>query len=122
MAQAMAAAAAHTMPPFSLPPLPRIRPPAIPKGTPGPNTLPMPAEVQKGAVWADGKWRVPKSNAAQHRKEVISQQLEKALQHEVHGMHIYAYRHIRTNQVVYSLKKNMDVSDINSCFDHQQLT
>lgn len=112
MAQAMAAAAAHSMPPFPLPALPRIRPPPIPKGTPGLNTIPMPDEPRphENSVWADGKWVGPQYNAAKHRQKVISRQLEKALRHEVHGMNIYAYRHRTTQQVVYSLTKNMDVS------------
>lgn len=109
----MAAAAAHSMPPFPLPALPRVRPPPIPKGTPGPNTLPMPSQPSsKNLVWADGKWNSPRSSAAKHKKAVVARQLEKALRHETLGMNIYAYRHIRTNQVVYSLTKNMEVCSI----------
>jgi len=104
----MAAAAAHSMPPFPLPAVPRVRPPPIPKGTPGPNTLPMPA-VPGAGVWADGRWRHPRSRSVIQKQQIISRQLEKALRHETHGMDIYAYRHITTNQVVYSLTKNMNV-------------
>lgn len=110
MAQAMAAAAAHSMPPFPLPALPRIRPPPIPKGTPGPNTIPQPRhDIPKDKVWADGQWVKPQSKSAKHKRAVVSRQLEKALRHEVLGMNIYAYRQTRTNQVVYSLTKHMEV-------------
>lgn len=109
----MAAAAAHSIPPFPLPAIPRVRPPPIPKGTPGPNTLTQPGPPpKKNLVWADGRWASPHSRSALHKKEVVSKQLEKALQHEVHGMNIYAYKHIRTHQVVYSLTKNMDNTKI----------
>lgn len=60
-------------------------------------------------VWVDGRWAHPESNSAKTKREVVSRQLEKALRHEVHGMNIYAYRNTTTNQVVYSLTKNMDV-------------
>lgn len=108
----MAAAAAHSMPPFPLPAVPRVRPPPIPKGTPGPNTLPMPSTPKAGdrRVWADGKWVNPRSRSGLQKQEIVSRQLEKALRHETHGMNIYAYRHVTTNQVVYSLTKNMNVS------------
>lgn len=113
MASTMAMAAAHSMPPFPLPAVPRIRPPPIPKGTPGPNTRPQPGPPgQSGQVWADGRWANPNSRSALHKQEVVSKQLEKALQHEVHGTNIYAYRHMRTHQVVYSLTKNMDNTKI----------
>lgn len=71
--------------------------------------MPTGAPPIKDSVWADGKWVLPHHNAAKHRSKVISKQLEKAMRHEVHGMNIYAYKHIQTNQVVYSLTKNMDV-------------
>ena len=97
--------------PFRLPRVPRVRPPPIPKGTPGPNTLPVPAgRIPRGLTWADGKWRRPNSRSALHKSQVVSRQLEKALQHEVHGMNIFAYKHFNTGSVVYSLTNHMDVS------------
>lgn len=113
MAQAMVAAAAHTIPPFPLPALPRIRPPATPKGTPGPNATPLPLNLPPtNQIWADGKLQSPSSPSAKHRSAIVSKQLEKALKHEVLGMNIYAYKHVRTGQVVYSLTNNMDNNKI----------
>lgn len=108
----LASAAVHAHPPFPLPAIPRVRPPPIPKGTPGPNTIPIPTgRTPKQKIWADGKWSERASNSAKHRSEVVSRQLEKALKHDVHGMNIYAYKNFKTQQVVYSLTKNMDVSN-----------
>lgn len=113
MAQVMVASAAHSMPPFPLPALPRVRPPAIPKGTPGPNTIPAPQDLPlTNRIWADGQLQHPSSASARHRKAIVSKRLEKALKHGVLGMNIYAYRHIQTGQVVYSLTNNMDNNKI----------
>lgn len=113
MASSMAVAAAHSIPPFPLPAIPRIRPPPLPKGTPAPNTLPQPGPPPRpDLVWADGRWTLPFSKSAKHKTQVVSRRLEKALQHEVRGMNIYAYRHIQTQQVVYSLTKHMDNNKI----------
>jgi hypothetical protein len=116
----MASAAATSTMSHSLPPLPmamayapRIRPPRIPKGTPNANTNPQPEGPRPGKlVWVQGKWRDPASRAARHRQQIYSRRVEKALKHEVLGSSIYAYNHIRTKQVVYSLTRNMDVSQV----------
>lgn len=110
MAAAAATAMSHSMPPLPIAAAPRIRPPRIPKGTPNINTEPQSeGQVPKGKVWVQGKWRDPASRAAQHRQEIYSRRVEKALKHETLGTNIYAYNHIRTKQVVYSLTRNMEV-------------
>jgi hypothetical protein len=116
MAAATATAMSHSMPPLPMTSVPRIRPPRIPKGTPNINTQPQPeGEVPTSKVWVQGKWRDPASRAAQHRREIYSRRVEKALKHETLGMNIYAYNHIRTKQVVYSLTRNMEVCRFDSC-------
>src|SRR5947209_6748409 len=60
-------------------------------------------------IEAFGKPRDPSSNAAKEQRWRASRRLEKALLHEHHGENIYAYVHLRTGQVVYSLTKIMDV-------------
>jgi len=90
--------------------IPRVRPPRIPKGTPNANTNPQPeGPVPHNAVWAQGKWRNPASSAVKDRKAVQSRRVEKALRWEDHGQNIFAYVHIRTKQVVYSLTRIMNV-------------
>ncbi len=116
---AVASTMAHQMPPMPLPHIPRIRPPRMLKGDPSPNTNPQPPGEASGfqhrgrwvqRVWVQGRWRNPASNAAKHRLEVQTKQATKAVRHETHGLNIYAYRHIRTNQVVYSLTRTLQVS------------
>jgi Transcriptional regulation of mitochondrial recombination len=81
-----------------------LRPPPvtvhIPKRKPLPP-LPKPT--------AFGKPRDPSSNAAKAERFKESRRIEKALRHENHGENIYAYKHIQTGQVVYSLTRVMDV-------------
>jgi Transcriptional regulation of mitochondrial recombination len=61
-------------------------------------------------VEAFGKLRDPASNAAKAERERESRKIEKALRREGHGESVYAYVHIGTGQVVYSLTRIMDVS------------
>jgi hypothetical protein len=111
MAAAATNAISHNVPmPMSMSSAPRIRPPRIPKGTPNINTEPQPqGNVPKGKVWVQGKWRETASRAVQQRQEIYSRRVEKALKHETLGTNIYAYNHIKTKQVVYSLTRNMEV-------------
>ena len=68
------------------------------------NSWPPPARVD-----AFGKPRDRSSNAAEAERFKESRRIEKALRHEHHGENVYAYAHIGTGQVVYSLTKVMDV-------------
>ncbi|KAG9782565.1 hypothetical protein ABEF93_004225 [Exophiala dermatitidis] len=109
MAAAAATTLAHQVPPLSLPPMPRVRPPRMLKGTVSPNTNPQPGgEFPEGLFWVQGKWRARGSNAAKNKRATQTRQAAKALRHETHGLNIYAYRHIRTNQVVYSLTRTLE--------------
>jgi hypothetical protein len=113
MAASAATAMSHSMPPLPMTSAPRIRPPRIPKGTPNINSQPQPeGEAPKERLWVQGRWRDPASRAARNRQEIYSRRVEKALKHETLGMNIYAYNHIRTKQVVYSLTRNMEVCNI----------
>ena len=113
MATAMAGAVSHQFPPIHLPQVPRVRPPRMLPGQPHPNNTPQPdAPVPEGDVWVQGRWRNQASNAAKQQQHVVSQQVKRALKHEIHGMNIYAYKHIRSSQVVYSLTRIMESSQI----------
>ncbi|KAK5224642.1 hypothetical protein LTR99_004657 [Exophiala xenobiotica] len=113
MASSAAATMAHQMPPMSIPPMPRIRPPRMLKGTPSPNTNPQPpGAVPPNRWWVQGKWRNPASNASKQQSQTQARQVAKALRHETHGLDIYAYRHVRTNQVVYSLTRTLQEGKI----------
>lgn len=104
---------AHQIPSMAIPPMPRIRPPRMLKGLPHPNQNPPPSDAApeiSNAVWVQGKWRSRPSNAVRHKISTQNLQAAKALRHETHGLNIYAYRHIRTNQVVYSLARTLQVS------------
>lgn len=57
-----------------------------------------------------GKVRFPNSRAAQHYRIQESVRLKKALQHLTHGKNIFVYNNLRTNQVIYSLSRTLDVS------------
>lgn len=111
MSTAVANSAAHHVNLASLPPLPRIRPPRLLKGDPHPNNKPRPQNQPSASnrVWVQGKWRNPTSNAAEQHREVQYRRVSKALRHRTHGLDIYAYRHVRTNQVVYSLSRSLQV-------------
>ncbi|EXJ84497.1 hypothetical protein A1O3_05166 [Capronia epimyces CBS 606.96] len=113
MATAAASTMAHQLPPMSLPQMPRVRPPRMLKGTPSPNTNPQPlGELPEGLFWVQGRWRARSSNAAKNQRGTQTRQAIKALRHETHGLNIYAYRHIRTNQVVYSLTRTLQNNKI----------
>ncbi|KIV87505.1 hypothetical protein PV11_03046 [Exophiala sideris] len=114
MAATAATTMAHQMPPMSIPQMPRIRPPRMLKGTKSPNTDPQPPIGPTGASrwWVQGKWRKHNSNAIKDRAQTQSQQAVKALQHRTHGLDIYAYRHVRTNQVVYSLTRTLQSTKV----------
>ena len=58
---------------------------------------------------AFGKPRNASSNAAKAERFKESRRIEKALRHEHHGENVYAYAHLGTGQVVYSLTRVMDV-------------
>ena len=56
-----------------------------------------------------GKLRHPMSQAARNWKSDESDRLKRALQSLTHGRDIFAYHHMRTNQVVYSLSRTLEV-------------
>lgn len=58
---------------------------------------------------AFGKPRDLSSNAAKAERFKEGKRIEKALKHAHHGENIYAYAHLGTGQVVYSLTRIMDV-------------
>ena len=75
-----------------------------------PNQDPRPPdEVRpgRGKVWAQGRWRDKSSRAAEHQRQLVGRRVERAVEAQTHGTTIYAYSHVRTNQVVYSLTKIM---------------
>ncbi|KIW64239.1 hypothetical protein PV04_09186 [Phialophora macrospora] len=114
MAATAANAMAHQLPPMSIPAMPRIRPPRLLKGEPHPNnaTLPPISPDSPSAKWVQGKWRTGNSKAVKNRKAIQDIQVAKALRHKTHGLDIYAYRHIRTNQVVYSLTRTLQENKV----------
>ncbi|KIY03737.1 uncharacterized protein Z520_00428 [Fonsecaea multimorphosa CBS 102226] len=114
MAAVTANSMAHQIPPMSIPAMPRIRPPRMLKGEPHPNQVLQPTVVPKkfNIKWVQGKWRVGGSNAVKNKKATQDIQVTKALRHQTHGLDIYAYRHVRTNQVVYSLTRTLQETKI----------
>ena len=56
------------------------------------------------------KHRHPQSQATKHFQKREKDRLRKALDYLTHGKDIFAYSHIRTNQVVYSLSRFLHVS------------
>ena len=112
MAAPAASSMAHHLPPMSIPAMPRIRPPRLLKGDPHPNNAPPPLISSDGPAsskWVQGKWRTSNSRAVKNKRATQDIQVAKALRHQNHGLDIYAYRHIRTNQVVYSLTRTLQV-------------
>ncbi|ETI21236.1 hypothetical protein G647_07581 [Cladophialophora carrionii CBS 160.54] len=114
MAATAASAMAHQLPPMSIPAMPRIRPPRLLKGDPHPNNAAMPpiTSDSPSAKWVQGKWRTGNSKAVKNKKATQDIQVTKALRHQTHGLDIYAYRHIRTNQVVYSLTRTLQENKV----------
>jgi hypothetical protein len=112
-ATAAANSMAHQLPPsMAVPAMPRIRPPRMMKGDPHPNNAPRPDKrdpPRSGYKWVQGKWRLRTSSAVRSRTAVLEAQAVKAFRLKRHGIDIYAYRHIRTNQVVYSLSRILQV-------------
>ncbi|KAJ9602942.1 hypothetical protein H2200_012722 [Cladophialophora chaetospira] len=114
MAAPAASSMAHQIPPMSIPAMPRIRPPRLLKGDPHPNNAQPPLirpDPSKG-LWVQGRWRDPRSKAVKNKRKTQGIQVAKALRHQTHGLDIYAYRHIRTNQVVYSLTRKLQENKV----------
>ena len=92
---------------------PRARPPRLLKGQPHPNQQPPPTTgsppVAGKRVWAQGKWRNPASNAAKYVRRGEIQRLERIKMQAGRGRAIYVFSNVRTNQVVYSLTKALQV-------------
>lgn len=63
-----------------------------------------------GGKIIQGRTRHPSSRAADEWRVRESARLKKALKAVGHGKHIFAYNNVRTNQVVYSLTRTLDVS------------
>lgn len=73
--------------------------------------VPKPEAFQRGkTAFIQGRERRKGSKAFKQAQLVESRRLEKALNRLDHGKHIYAYKHFRTNQVIYSLTRVLDVS------------
>jgi Transcriptional regulation of mitochondrial recombination len=79
--------------------LPPERPPP-----PSPHKPPLPPKAE-----AFGKPRDNSSKAAKAERFKEGRRIEKALRHEHHGENVYAYMHLGTKQVVYSLTRVMEV-------------
>jgi hypothetical protein len=58
-----------------------------------------------------GRVRHPRSNATKEFQSREAARLRKALHAMSHGKHIFVYHHVRTKQVVYSLTRELEVSD-----------
>jgi Transcriptional regulation of mitochondrial recombination len=84
-----------------------LLPPQIPP--PSPHKLPPPLKAE-----AFGKPRDNSSKAAKTERFKESRRIEKALRHEHHGENVYAYTHLGTRQVVYSLTRIMEVRVLNA--------
>ncbi|ETN45089.1 uncharacterized protein HMPREF1541_09965 [Cyphellophora europaea CBS 101466] len=113
MASAVVAAAPHSVPPLPLSRIPRVRPPRFLPGQPRDDQLPQPeGSVPSSHVWTQGKWRNRASNAVSDRRKVVSQQVKKAIEKRYHGLNIYAYYHLLTKQVVYSLTRHMQSGQV----------
>ncbi|RMZ91919.1 hypothetical protein DV736_g855, partial [Chaetothyriales sp. CBS 134916] len=113
MASSAVTAMPHSFHHIPIPPMPRVRPPRALPGTVSPNTAPQPAgPAPARKVWVQGKWRDPASRAAKYRSQVVSAQAQKALRHKNHGLSIFAYFHVRTHQVVYSLSRVLQASQV----------
>lgn len=65
---------------------------------------------------AFGKPREMNSNVAKSERLKESRRIENALLHEHHGESIYAYAHLATGQVVYSLSRFMNVCNTDNLF------
>ncbi|KIV92944.1 hypothetical protein PV10_04196 [Exophiala mesophila] len=114
MASAAVNTASRQLNPMALPPMPRIRPPRLLKGDPHPNNNPQPAgdPPKKPLVWLQGRWREQSSNAFKQQKKILTRRALRALRQRTHGLDIYAYRHVQTNQVVYSLSRALQQNHI----------
>jgi hypothetical protein len=66
--------------------------------------------IPRGAV-IQGRARTPGSNAYKSFQWKEGGRLRKALNRITHGKNIFAYNNIRTNQVVYSLTRYLEVND-----------
>ena len=107
-------------PPLSIPPAAlatavRVRPgPTYVAGGPHPNNDSQPPGKPPSPrhVWVQGKWRDAISSAAKQESQKLSRRVERALQARNHGYSIYAYSHINTKQVVYSLSRIMEEKNI----------
>jgi hypothetical protein len=63
----------------------------------------------KGGTTIQGRPRNPNSNAAKEFQAQESERLRKALNRLTHGKNIFVYNNLRTNQVVYSLTRYLEV-------------
>lgn len=69
--------------------------------------------IEKSTV-IQGIPRNPRSNAFKEHQKREGIRLRKALNHLTHGKNIFAYHNLRTNQVIYSLTRYLEVSFYNS--------
>jgi hypothetical protein len=95
-----------------LPRMPRIRPPRLMPGDPHPNNNPPPSDLPEEQLprWYQGRLRKANSTALKHKKAKERGQTQKAIdRHHNQGLDIWAYFHIRTHQVVYSLSEDLQV-------------
>lgn len=100
-------------------PKPRVpvRPPAAPAPRPltalDPTTLSDTYYVRHprpSSFYIQGRYRHPRSDAAKRFLTREKGRIRNALDHLTHGKDIFAYNHIRTNQVIYSLSRSLRVS------------
>ncbi|CAI7645408.1 unnamed protein product [Penicillium viridicatum] len=70
-----------------------------------------------------GKPRVPGSNAFKEHQDKEGRRLQKALNSITHGKNIFVYNNIRTKQVVYSLTRYLEKTNLlKQCVNHGKKT
>jgi hypothetical protein len=65
---------------------------------------------RKGPVFAQGRLRNQNSKAAKRARSITEARIEKYTDHPSLGENIFAWNHIKTNQVVYSLHRTLTVN------------
>ena len=71
--------------------------------------VPKPATIPRGKVWVQGKLRDKASKAARNQRLREEQRAEKGFRRANLGQTVFAYSNLRTNQVVYSLTRFLEV-------------
>jgi len=81
----------------------------------------LPRTLYRGPVYAQGRLRNPASKAAKKAREDQAVRLEKYLDSAAHGEHIYMWNHIKTNQIIYSLSRTLNVGSMLIDSDYRKM-